>query len=66
MTFSERTANKPTKGSITQNHSGENINNNTIKTIEMNNKTQSVNFDLFSAISNFFTKLMLLSGKKII
>jgi hypothetical protein len=66
MTFNERTANKPTNGSITQNHSGEKINNNTINTVEMNNKTQLANFALFSAISKFFTKLMFLSGKKII
>jgi len=63
MTFNERTANKPTNGNITQNQCGEKTNNNTIKIMEMNRKTQSVNFALWSAISKFFTKLMILSGK---
>jgi len=56
MTFKDLTANNPTNGNITQNHSDENINSKTINVIETNNNTQSVNFAFFSTMTIFLRK----------
>lgn len=58
MTFNDLTANNPTNGNITQNHSGENINNKIINVSETNKNTQSVNFPFLSTMTIFFTKIM--------